>query len=605
MKVKLLFFFFFVFFQITLAKTDIQFLSPQPNSKFIKTSSSVILRFTSKPDKSSLKNSSISISGSKSGLHKCDAKISSDGFTIIFTPVEEFHYSETVWVKISPLKTQSDYSEPINFTFETEKESIPVSSVEILKREFNEAGEYKSKTLPPFLSKAPSDLPSNFPQLTVTNSDNPSSGYTFLSNFAIGGPMTAGYYLMIVDNSGTPVYYKELDTAAYDFKRQPNGNLTYFAARTQKFYEMNSRYQIIDSFECGNGYSTDLHELLLFENGHSFMMSYDPQRVNMGGLVSHGDSNAVVIGLIIQELDENKNVIFQWRSWDYFDILDAKHTNFTLPEIDYAHGNAIELCSDGNILISSRHMDEITKINRSTGNIIWRLGGKRNQFAFENETHYFSHQHAIRELPNGNITIFDNGNFYEPIDPIHGRNTAPFSRVLEYRLDQTRLIATKVWEYVNNPPIFGFAMGYAERLDNGNTIIGWGAGTPSVTEVTPSGEIVFEMSLPAGQVSYRAFRDSWNPLPNNGVPLTFNLYQNYPNPFNPVTTMKYDLPEQSDVKISIINMLGQTVQEEVKLNQAAGIQTYTFNGVNLTSGVYFYRIKTNSFSDTKRMVLVK
>jgi len=67
--------------------------------------------------------------------------------------------------------------------------------------------------------------------------------------------------------------------------------------------------------------------------------------------------------------------------------------------------------NDGNLLISSRHLDEITKINRTTGSIIWRLGGKNNQFAFPNDSLGFSHQHAIRRIGNENILLFDNGNF--------------------------------------------------------------------------------------------------------------------------------------------------------------------------------------------------
>lgn len=603
MKTKLLFILCFVVSQFVFSKPEIQYLSPQPNSKYVKLTSSIILRFTSIPVKSSIKTSTIKIIGSKSGLHEADTKLSSDGVTLIITPKTKFYHDEIIQVKIKSIKTDSYNTDEISYSFETEKESIPIASTNVLKNEFANEVDSKTNNYSQLVNRG-STLPVDFPRVTVSNSSNPSPGYTFLSNFGLG-PNNLGYYLMILDNAGTPVYYKKLDTVAYDFKKQPNCNLTYFSARTQKFYEMNSNYQIIDSFVCGNGYSTDSHELLLYENGHSYLMSYDPQKVNMANLVSHGDSNAIVIGLIIQELDADKNVIFQWRSWDHFNILDAKHTNFTLPEIDYAHGNAIELCSDGNIMISSRHMDEITKINRSTGNIIWRLGGKRNQFNFENETHYFSHQHAIRELANGNITIFDNGNYFEPIKPIHGRMPAPYSRVIEYHLDETRLVATKVWEYVNNPPIYGFAMGYAERLNNGNTIIGWGMGRPSFTEVNPAGQVVFELSLPPGQVSYRAFKNTWNPLPNNGIPQTFNLFQNYPNPFNPSTTIRYDLPEQSDVKINIFNILGQTLQEEVKLNQAPGIYNYVFNGSNLTSGVYFYRIKTNSFADTKRMVLVK
>jgi hypothetical protein len=600
MRTKLLLLFFFVFSQIILAKSDVQFLSPVPNSKYVKVSSSIIIRFNSVPDKNYLKKNLILVTGSKSGQHEFNVILGADGMTIIFTPIVKFQFDEKVQVKIKPVKSGSEYSEQIQYLFETEKENISNSSFDLLN---NEYPEYKNSTLKisaPFTNNRAANLPSDFPQVSINNASNPSPGYIFISNFSLT-PMTTGYYLMILDNSGSPVFYKKLDTAAYDFKKQPNGNLTYFSGRALKFYEMNSYYQIIDSFACGNGYSTDLHDLRVYPNGHSLLMSYDPQRVNMANIISHGDSNAIVIGLVIQELDENKNVIFQWRSWDHFNILDATHENFTLPVIDYVHGNSIELCNDGNILISSRHLDEITKINRNTGNIIWRLGGIRNQFRFENETIAFSHQHAVRELPNGNITLFDNGNYPATIVPIH--EEIPLSRAVEYKINDSTKKATLVWQYSQG--IFGFAMGYAERLPNGNTIIGWGMGSPSVTEVNPNGEKVFEMTLPDGQVSYRALKDSWNPLPNNGLPSTYKVYQNYPNPFNPSTTIRYDLPDQSDVKITVFNMLGQNVQEVVRTNQTAGIYEYVFNGSGLTSGVYFYRIQTNTFTDTKRMVLVK
>ena len=136
-------------------------------------------------------------------------------------------------------------------------------------------------------------------------------------------------------------------------------------------------------------------------------MSYDYQRVRMDTVVPGGDTDATVIGLIVQELDENKNVVFQWRSWDHFEITDATY-NIDLTEsiIDYVHGNAIEMNDDGILLISSRHMDEVTKIDRQTGDIIWRCGGEHcenNEFTFLNDAIGFSHQHDLRRLPNGNL----------------------------------------------------------------------------------------------------------------------------------------------------------------------------------------------------------
>ena len=71
---------------------------------------------------------------------------------------------------------------------------------------------------------------------------------------------------------------------------------------------MDSAYSIIDSFKCGNGYPTDSHDLLVFPNGHSFIMSYDPQVVRMDTIVPGGDPAAVVYGMVIQELDAEKNV---------------------------------------------------------------------------------------------------------------------------------------------------------------------------------------------------------------------------------------------------------------------------------------------------------
>src|SRR6185295_15203514 len=120
-----------------------------------------------------------------------------------------------------------------------------------------------------------------------------------------------------------------------------------------------------------------------------------------------GKTKATVTGNLVQELDASKNVVFQWRSFDYFQITDATHENLLTSPIDYVHANALELDNDGNILLSSRHLDEITKINRMTGAIIWRWGGKNNQFAFVNDAALgFSHQHAIRRLPNGNVTLY-------------------------------------------------------------------------------------------------------------------------------------------------------------------------------------------------------
>ena len=142
----------------------------------------------------------------------------------------------------------------------------------------------------------------------------------------------------------------------------------------------------------------------------------------MSQIVPNGKTNALVTGLIIQKINSEKEVTFQWRSLDHMLITDATHEDLTADRIDYVHGNSIEVDSDGHIIISSRHLDEITKINTVTGAIIWRLGGKNNQFSFVNDTAKFSHQHSARILKNGNLFLFDNGVFHTP----------QYSRAVEY-----------------------------------------------------------------------------------------------------------------------------------------------------------------------------
>jgi hypothetical protein len=330
-------------------------------------------------------------------------------------------------------------------------------------------------------------------------------------------------------------------------------------------------------------------------------MAYDPQQVDMSQIVPGGHPQASVIGLIIQEIDVNSNVVFQWRSWDHFAITDATHENLTDSIVDYVHGNAIELDNDGNLMISSRSMDEVTKISRTTGNIIWRLGGKNNQFVFVNDTSKFSHQHAIRRIPNGNITLYDNGNYHTPQE----------SRAIEYSIDEVNKRVTLVWQYKNSPPVFGAWGGFMQRLANGNSLISWGGTSPTVTEVDPSGTIVFEGSYPFPHFTYRGFKYEWQyghtaeKNKNTRLPGEFGLYQNYPNPFNPVTEIGFDLPVQTFVTLSVYDITGRETARLLSKNMNAGHHTLVFDAGNYSSGIYFYTLRAGDYTSSKKMILIK
>ncbi|MBK7256190.1 MAG: T9SS type A sorting domain-containing protein [Ignavibacteria bacterium] len=89
------------------------------------------------------------------------------------------------------------------------------------------------------------------------------------------------------------------------------------------------------------------------------------------------------------------------------------------------------------------------------------------------------------------------------------------------------------------------------------------------------------------------------------VPSAFSLSQNYPNPFNPTTNIKFDVPKSGNVKLNVYDMSGKVVQELVNTALNAGAYSILLNAVNLSSGTYFYRLESEGYTDTKKLVLIK
>ena len=88
-------------------------------------------------------------------------------------------------------------------------------------------------------------------------------------------------------------------------------------------------------------------------------------------------------------------------------------------------------------------------------------------------------------------------------------------------------------------------------------------------------------------------------------PMTYSLQQNYPNPFNPTTKIKYSIPEASQVSLKVYDILGNEVASLVNQEKQAGTYEVQFNASSLSSGVYFYKIKSGSFIQTRKMIVLK
>ena len=313
-------------------------------------------------------------------------------------------------------------------------------------------------------------------------------------------PLTSESFLLILDYNNVPIFIKEMEFTGHDFKVQANGYLTYHENGKRRIIMMDSSYKNIDTLQVTSGYYTDFHDVQVLDNGHQILLGNDYSIVDMSAFIIGGNKFATVVDLIIQEFDENKNLIFEGNSKDHFNILDT-YVSLISQNIDYVHGNSIEIDIDGNFILSSRSLSEITKIDRTTGDIIWRFGGKNNEFTFINDETGFSFQHSAKRLDNGNIYLFDNGNLHE----------LDYSRGLMYELDETNKTAELISQYKHPDNLYVDYMGSAQQLPNGNMLIGWGNNKEGVvlTEFDSKGEVVYNLKPETAYQSYRVFRFPW------------------------------------------------------------------------------------------------
>lgn len=344
------------------------------------------------------------------------------------------------------------------------------------------------------------------PNYTITA--NTSDAWQANLFFQVGGPPIKP--VKIVDSTGIEIFSENFGKKGWDFKVNYNNKLSYFDRLSKGWFIMDSLQNEVDSVYCLNGYTADLHDFLALANGNYVLFAYDKQPYAMDTVVTGGDPNAIVEGLIIQELDANHNLIFEWKSWDHFHVTDNTYLSpWTAPTLNFIHANAIDIDFDGHFLVSCRNLDEITKIHRTTGDIIWRWGGSQNEFTFVND-YPFTHQHSIRSLGNNRYLLYDNGNHSGQYYP-SGNNV---SRAVEYELDTNLMVATKVWEFVHPDFLYTPSIGGVQRLPNGNTLIDFGnlqyQGRGSiVTEVDSNNQIVFQLEYDNGGNLYRAQKFDW------------------------------------------------------------------------------------------------
>ena len=348
-------------------------------------------------------------------------------------------------------------------------------------------------------------------------------GYVFLAPkmaVAQAGPM-------IMDDRGRLVWFHPLkftkgvtDFRAQRYRGKPvltwwRGKLSNVGVGDGWYVIYDTSYRPIAEVRPGNGLVGDVHEFRLTSRDTALMTIYHRLHVDLTSI--GGPKDGLIWDGIVQEVDiPTGRVLFEWHSYPQIGVKESyskppkKQLGTKAFPYDYIHINSIDEEPNGNLLISGRNTHAVYEVNRRTGKVLWRLGGKKSDYRLGPGVK-FAWQHDARRQPDGTITIFDNG-AAPPLEK--------FTRVLVLRVDEQRKRVTLLRSYRHPKRLLSPFEGNAQFLPNGHVFVGWG-GWPYISELDRNGRVVFDAYFGHGKKpgedadTYRAYRFAWQGRPKD------------------------------------------------------------------------------------------
>ena len=334
------------------------------------------------------------------------------------------------------------------------------------------------------------------------------------------GPIQDGP--MIVDSSGGLVWFKPVPAGqrASDFRVQSylgKPVLTWWQGMsgsglgrgTDVIY--NSFYQQIATVNGANGFPADLHEFQITSLNTAIITTFQPVFWDASS-VKGGNKRQIVLDSVVQEIDIPTGLLlYQWDSLDHVPVSDSyvKAPLSVKNPYDYFHLNSVDVDTDGNLVVSGRNTWGIYKINRHTGAMIWRLGGKHSNFKLASGT-YWAFQHDVRVQAHNDqyITLFDNESGVYRVRKQSG--------AVKLKLDVKHMTATHVQRLSHSPETLAPFAGDVQQLPDHNNFVGWGA-RPYMSEFSPSGKLLFDAHFVDENASYRTYLLPWSGQPDPAV----------------------------------------------------------------------------------------
>jgi hypothetical protein len=347
------------------------------------------------------------------------------------------------------------------------------------------------------------------PSVTLTTY-GPSTGaapaFIFLSprNYIADAPGQAG--LMIIDRQGRLVWFKPTTEAPFDFNAQSYQGkpvLTWWQGDLILDYGegtgeiADASYITRRSVQAGGGLREDLHELVLTSAGTALVTAYQTIEADLSSL--GGQAKAQVVTGHAQEIDlTTGKLLFDWDSWDH---IGAGESYVDAPKsgpYDYFHINSVAETSDGNLLISAKNTCAVYKVDRSNGQVMWRMNGKKTDFAMGPGSPFYWQHHARPNGPSG-ISVFDDGYAPNPKAP---------SRGLLLDVDEKAMHVSVAAAYRHPAGFVSGSQGSVQVLPDGHVFVGWG-NQSYFSEFAADGTLLLDGELPLGCHSYRAFCNDW------------------------------------------------------------------------------------------------
>jgi hypothetical protein len=359
----------------------------------------------------------------------------------------------------------------------------------------------------------------DIPKIKVTLArDGVAPGYLFLTPQSIFEPAVP-HGPQIVDDRGRLVWFRPVPEGQYatnirvqEYQGRPvltwwQGAATSTGVGVGKAYIADRSYNVIATVEAGGGEPVDLHDFVLTDRGTAVLVSYQLKEHDLSPI--GGAADGVAIDSVVEEIDvATGEVLLHWSGLEQVPLEESDMPAIIAGDdpYDHLHVNAVGIDDDDNLIITARSNSALYKVDRDSGEILWKLGSGYSTFVLDVGVRC-NWQHDGQAVGDGVYRIFDNG----ANDYFVGYE----SRIVWVHADEKTGVATHVRTVTHPEHLSSIAEGNAQELPNGNLVVGWGRAA-RISEFGPDGELLFDAKTPAGKgwTTYRAYRFQWDGRPD-------------------------------------------------------------------------------------------